>query len=999
MAGEELPPVVATLEGNDASFLAMLERDIEAAKVFAADLQAALTEGFGGLTVSGSQVNSEGVASAGEAIGAELSAGIVEGAAGLDLSPEVERSLEAVPEAGLAAGSAAGEQLALGVQAAASGVGEEVAQEIGAPLTSGLAEAGASGGAALGSELVASTESVGSVLGRQISEQLRLGLDEAAQATMGVLGQINATGFGSTLASSAAGAGFLSSLTANLSDAAAEAGGAAGVELSRNLTEAAVMALSDADFAAFTDQLVATAAAAGGEAGAAAAEGLGAGLATAMPGVDLIAEGLSTVGQAMSASARAAGQAAADELATVEEATLTGAQAYEAELDAVFEAIYRNGSGMTARLAAAMTEAFQGIETDTAGFGAAELRLFDEFFQTLQTQGDQAALALAERMRLVTQAATSGADLMSTGVSTIGLPTAVAGAQSAGPQVAVPGLAVASEAKAAASATEEVGTAAKTADAAVGGMAATMGGPWMWGILGAVSILPMFSGLLGNSSQAAQQAAQAQAQLQQAVSQDSNMIGANTVATIANQLATSGAAASLQGYGISLSDATAAMAGVKGAQQDVNGTLQNQIDNLQSLITQQEAHATAGNAEISTEKQQLAQLQATQGAMQQMERDVVNAVAQQNELTQATLNAEKAADVFNVQVRAAILGLQQQAQSADVSAQAMASYLMTLRPGTQAYTNAVIDQEVALAHNAVAAQINAQALNDSLPPQAQLSQAALDASNAYQQESAATNAYTGAVTALFGQYGQASNAQASFTIGLDGLKGSVTSGKDAVNLMTDAGAKNFQAFNSVATSAESAAEKIYQTTGSTEQANQVLQTMATQLDHAASQAHLTTGQIQQLNIELFGVPSVKDITIHVDKTPAEQQMAALTSFISGEIADINNTPITPHVSGRNIAARAAGGPVQMGETYWVGETGRPELFTAGADGFITPMDMMQPTGAAPSSTGGYGGAAGSPVVVVGDVYLDGKLVGQLSTPGTRSSALQYKTRNARTALT
>jgi hypothetical protein len=998
VAGEELPPVVATLEGNDASFLAMLERDIEAARVFAADLQAALTEGFGGLTVSGAQVSSEGVATAGEAIGEELSAGIVEGAAGLDLSPEVERSLEAVPEAALAVGSAAGEQLTLGVQSAASGLGEQVAQEIGAPLTAGLAEAGASGGAALGSELVASTESVGSVLGRQISEQLRLGLDEAAQATMGVLGQINATGFGSSLASSAAGAGFLAKLTSNLSDAAAEAGGAAGVELSRNLSEAAVTALSEADFAAFTDQLVATASAAGGEAGVAAAESLGTGLATALPGVDLIAEGLSTIGESMSAGARAAGQAAAEELAQVEEATLTGAQAYEAELDAVFEAIYRDGSGMTARLAAAMTEAFQGIETDTAGFGAAELRLFDEFFQTLETQGDQAALALAERMRLVSQAATSGADLMGTGVSTAGLPTAAAGAESAGPQVAVPGLAVASEAKAAASATEEVGAAARTADAAVGGMAATMGGPWMWGILGAVSILPMFSGLLGNSSQVAQQAAQAQAQLGQAVSQDSNMIGANTVATIANQLATSGAADSLQGYGISLSDATAAMAGVKSAQQDVNGTLNEQITNLQALITEQEAHATSGNAEISTEKQQLEQLQATQQAMQQLERDVVNAVAQQNELTEATLNAEKAADVFAVQVRAGVLSLQQQAQSADVSAQAMGAYLMTLTPGTQAYTNAVNDQVIALAHNAVTAGINAQALNDSLPPQAQLSQAALNATVDYQEASAATSAYTSAVNALYGQYGQASNAQAAFTIGLDGLKGNITSGKDAVNLMTDAGAKNFEAFNSVATAAENAAEKIYQTSGSADQADRTLQTMATQLDKSAAQAGLTKEQVRELNLELFGVPDVKNITIHLNKSPAEIAMDQLHSFINSEINDINNTPITPHVSGRNIAARAGGGPVSAGTPYWVGENLEPEVFVPGADGFITPMDMLQPVGAATGVGGGSAGSAGAPVVVVGDVYLDGQKVGRLVTPQSRSSALQYKTRNSRTGF-
>lgn len=52
--GEELPPVVAALEGNDESFLAMLERDVAAAEEFSAELRAALSgAGSGEFSTSG----------------------------------------------------------------------------------------------------------------------------------------------------------------------------------------------------------------------------------------------------------------------------------------------------------------------------------------------------------------------------------------------------------------------------------------------------------------------------------------------------------------------------------------------------------------------------------------------------------------------------------------------------------------------------------------------------------------------------------------------------------------------------------------------------------------------------------------------------------------------------------------------------------------------------------------------------------------------------------
>lgn len=482
-----------------------------------------------------------------------------------------------------------------------------------------------------------------------------------------------------------------------------------------------------------------------------------------------------------------------------------------------------------------------------------------------------------------------------------------------------------------------LGAEAKTASGEVAGLGGAMGGPLMGAVWMAMGVLPMLTYMFQGQSQAAQQAAQAQQALSQAISQDSNMVGANTVSVIANQLATGGAAQTLQGYGISLSEATAAMAGAKNAQDQVSGSLDAQITNLNALIQEQEAHTQNTDDEIDKERQQVQQLELTRDAMRQMEQDVVNAVAQQNDLTQATLFAEQAINVFNVQVRAGVLQLQQQAQQADVTAAALSAYLMTLTSGTAAYTHAVADQEVALAHNAVTARINAEALNESLPPQAQLSGAALDAAVSYQQASSATSAYTNSLTALYGQYGNTSQAQAAFTTALDGLSGSITKGKDAVDLNTKAGAANFTQFEQVAQAAENYSEKLYQQTGDAGQATSALQDMAGKLDTAAIKAGLTKDQVHQLNQELFGVPDVKDITIKLDPTPAEQSMATLDSFIAGEINSINNTPITPRVGSQlGYKPNATGGPVQAGVPVITGDGGRTEVFVPNSDGRIYP---------------------------------------------------------------
>jgi hypothetical protein len=854
------------------------------------------------------------------------------------------------------AGDVSGTELAAALQAGTAEVGTEIAARVGGQLDAELPGEASAVAAEMAAELTAGTATVGDTIASRIGQQLHTGLEEAVQAGTAVLGQLNLAGASGGLAATAAGAGIMAALSATVVDAAAEAGGIAGVELSRNLSEAAVAALSDADFAAFTAMLVATASEAGGAAGVAAADGLGAGFASAGGGIDLIAAGMSTVGQSMTASAQAAAEATGEVLAAAEEATLTGIQAYEAELDAVFESIYQSGAGMTVQLAAAMTETFQGIEADTAGFSQAEMAIFDEFYATLQARGDQAALDLAERSRLLSGSALLGTDLMGSGLSSMGTPMPAATALEA--QLG------------------GVDKAAAGAAGSMGGMAGMMGGPWLWGVLGAVSILPMFSSMLGGNSAAAQQAAQMHQQLAQAVAQDSGAVGDNTAAVIQNGLAQSNLTALSGQLGLSQAQLIEYAAGEANVQTQVAAAYAAKADALGKTAGTTTEYGKATVQVNNASQVQLNQLGDAKSALDAVTASIQQTIDANARQTDALLAAESTTQIYTAAVAdlvekqklqaeqakmsasadaaylaatgpgtqaytdavyGQIIALEKQARQAHVSAEATNAYLSMVVPGTQLYTNAVADQETALEKGALTARINAQALNDSLAPQARLSAAALDAAGHYQAASTATSEYTAALTGLYGQYGTTSGALAAFTTSVDNLSGQVTKGRDAVDLHTAAGAKNFAQFQQTATAAETYAEKLYQQTGDAKTATAALQDMAGKLDAAATKAGLTKDQVRQLNTELFGVPDIKTIKIQLDATQSRADMVTLDAFIQGEITNINNTPITPRVvvhSGRQ--ALATGGPVTAGVPVITGDGGRPEVFVPNADGRIYP---------------------------------------------------------------
>lgn len=342
------------------------------------------------------------------------------------------------------------------------------------------------------------------------------------------------------------------------------------------------------------------------------------------------------------------------------------------------------------------------------------------------------------------------------------------------------------------------------------------------------------------------------------------------------------------------------------------------------------SQAAAGLTNVDTA---LAQMYATDPKQATADFNSMSAAMQANGLSTAQITALFPQYTGAVQSATAATTENTAAQTAAVSS-------------VQTFTGAVENQIKSLETQAYTQLINTTAANEALGPQAQLSDAAVTAENAYQQAASATSAYTQALDGLYGKYGDASDAQATLTTGMAGLAGQITKGTDAVDLNTKAGAKNFQAFYQVSQQAQQYAEKLYEQTQNAGLANQSLQTSATNLDKVAAKAGLTKTQIQQLNIELYGVPDVKDITIKVDIGQAIGNIAQVAGAL-GKLA----APAL-HIG----STRAAGGPVQPGEQYLIGEEG-PEILTFGASGFITPNNKISSM-VSPSGGGSRGGSSG-----------------------------------------
>jgi hypothetical protein len=457
--------------------------------------------------------------------------------------------------------------------------------------------------------------------------------------------------------------------------------------------------------------------------------------------------------------------------------------------------------------------------------------------------------------------------------------------------------------------------AGEKASGALSSMADVMGGPWGIAVGAGVGLL---SGLAASFEQSKVSASDFTA----AIAQDSGEVGSNTESIIQQTLAKQNLSDLNQSLGVSTSTLIAYAAGDKTAQQEVTAAYNAKMKaEMQAEQTQQQHTAITKAGQAATEHQSAA-LYAAKQRLDAVTGAVASAIKSQNDQTASLLAAEKATKVFNQQVDAEKLALQSAAQTALV---------------------------------------NATALNENISAQGRLSTAAINASVAYQQETNATSQYTSALTALYGVYGDTSAAQATFTTDLANLKGNITSGTNAVDLNTAAGAKNFTSFQQAASAAETYSEKLYQQTGSAQQAQKALQQAATEIDAAATAAGLSAKQVQQLNTELFGVPKVTDIKITADTAPAQSGLQTLLQKVnssSGTITVYENSSGYVGTTQTPVKAHAAGGFAPYNEPAIFGEQG-PEIGYPVQGGMqIIPADQTRQILAGASS--GPGGSAGAP---------------------------------------
>jgi hypothetical protein len=278
------------------------------------------------------------------------------------------------------------------------------------------------------------------------------------------------------------------------------------------------------------------------------------------------------------------------------------------------------------------------------------------------------------------------------------------------------------------------------------------------------------------------------------------------------------------------------------------------------------------------------------------------------------------------------------------------------------------------------------------------------AEDTYTQAQQGANAYSAALTALNGTTNTLLGSEAAFTTSLAGLTTAVKSNGDSLDVNTAKGAANITAITGIATAAQTSATAVYQNDIATGNAANAYQDATNKLqqekdafEKAAEKAGMNKTAVQQLADELFKLPPNIQINTNLDTQPAESNLAQLLERIntsSGTVTVYENSAGEVGSTRGGAKARAGGGPVQAGQLYHINEEGDEGYWVPPADGYVVPHDAMAAIGAGTGSavgsswTGAGGGGSGSSQVVV-HVYLDGREI----AAETRAESQQYKNHN------
>lgn len=493
--------------------------------------------------------------------------------------------------------------------------------------------------------------------------------------------------------------------------------------------------------------------------------------------------------------------------------------------------------------------------------------------------------------------------------------------------------------------------AAEGAAGGLGTMADVMSGPWGLAIGAGVGLLSGLAGSLIQAAHASDALTLSQEGLAQAVAQDGGQAGQATAAYIAQQDAANGLTASALAAGVGLDTWTQAVLGNKSAQIEVTAASdklaaaqQRQADTTDQVTTatgkysqeQQEANHFAAAApydQAVAKQQQLLASMAAQSAQ------ITKQITQQTQLQQATNALNNSAEIFNATLD---LGYQKLVGTAQQTAM---SAVAALNLGSG---------------------------------QAQLNTQLYDSVTAYSQATAQASGYAAVLQATNGNIAGLLGAEAAFTTSLAGLTSAVDANGKSLNVSNTAGALNITTIEGIATSADKAAQAVYQNEVATkganvawDDANQKLSQERDAFIAAADKAHLNKTEVQQLADELFKLPAdtKADTTTNAPTTTlaakALQLQLARIPLVTRADIDSNAGSALSQVEALNRALgslngqtgnpnftltptkKAFGGDVVGGRPYTVGDGGRAEVFVPDRPGRIVPsVEQYQRDGGA-----------------------------------------------------
>jgi hypothetical protein len=1055
--GDELPPVVIPLEGNDASFLEMLERDKAALSAFVDEMRGILGDGFSAVGETAAEELPAALAEAGQQAAAAFDE---------ELTPEIEATI----------------------------------RELNAPIVESLAQAGADGGEAFAEGISAGVDSAQEELAgldatvaeyqARISENLRLGQDEQAQAAMAELAEWRAavdeaTAGGATIAPAVTqaladvDAGAISAAEAvTRLEASEEQAGATATVSSREF-EAMATALNTVGVSSGLTLEQLRAAAVTFEDAARVADEYGTSEAQLAISTQALtdaqgqlveqAANLIQVYGTMSAAGTeslSALQVALQDLADAEATVTAQAVAQVEALNAVNLAVIENETALMNDAVA-----FRGLESASIATG---IELSD-LTQQLE-EGSFAALnqAAANAQAGIKADLLTGAQQKLAAANLTLVDTWRQLAEGADVSAAAQRAALDSVAKAQSEVSALSGGGAGAAASESGSLMSGPAGMLLWNL---PFMLPMITQMFGNSGQAAQQYEQQLQSLGSTIAQDGGQIGANTEAALANQIAYSSLSDSLAHYGVSLTQAVQYASGVTAVQQQVTASLNDQSTAAQIAAQFAQASRPAGTVGTTVEGIQAQQIQDAQHSLEALAAASQKAVEKQNEVSAATLATEKVTGVYTGQVKAAELAMDQQAETANVNAAAMTNwldtvvpgtekynqaindqyvalksqaqqaditaaaqreYLAELLPGTQAYTNAVHDQETALEMNARAADIAAKAqiqyLQTVVPGTLAYAQA-MDVARAsllanadqsaittiaqmnlggatdqfqiqlsgildeYQQTTAAASGYTSVLNAMDATTNNLLSSEAGFTIALNQVTTAVQQNGTSLDINTDKGALNIQTFTGVANAAQKAAEGVYQsevqTKGATTAYNDANRTL-----EAEKQAFIDAADKAGFNKQ-----AVKQLADELYQLPPDVKVNVEVNTkraVDGMNALIYG--IDSSTAYLNVIANTSGvqpnphSGIKYNASGGPGFAGVPQVVGDGgrAELFVPDSNgyvFPSVDQGLAALAGAYGGGGGQGMTVV-QVYLDGEPM----TRGVRSTSRYYANRNSTTGF-